>query len=137
MKNMLFLGMAGMLGIGLAGTAHAAQDGSMPMDMGAMGPGMAQAAPGGAMPMNMGGMGQAPASAISATGVVRQVKPEAGKVKISHEPIAALGWPAMTMDFRVKDKAILEGIGAGDKVTFQLGKDARGMVITGIQRTGQ
>src|SRR3569623_3951 len=139
MKNVFLLGLTGMLGIGMAGIALA-QDGAMPMDMGAMGPGMAQAAPGGAMPMNnMGGMGQAPASAsaISASGVVRQVKPEAGKLKISHEPIAARGWPAMTMDFRVADKAMLEGLSVGDKVAFQLGKDARGMMITGIQKAGQ
>lgn len=137
MKNKILLGMTVMLGIGMVGIAHAAQDGAMPMDMGAMGQnGMAQAAPGGSMPMNMAPMGQAPAaSAISATGVVRQVKPEADKVKISHDPIAALGWPAMTMNFRVKDKAVLEGISPDDKVTFQLEKDAKGLVITRIEKT--
>lgn len=136
MKNKLLLGMTVMLGIGMVGIAHATQDGAMPMDAGAMGhTGMAQAAPGGAMPMNMDSMDQAPASAISATGVVRQVKPEAGKVKISHEPIAALDWPAMTMNFRVKDKAVLEGIGPDDRITFQLEKDAKGLVITRIEKT--
>lgn len=118
MKNTMLLGMAGMLGIALAGAAHASQEGSMHMEPGTS-------------------MGQAPASAISVAGVVRQIKPEAGKIKIAHEPIAALHWPAMTMDFRVKDKAMLKEVSAGDKITFELGRDASGLVITRIEKTAK
>ncbi|MBI5752151.1 MAG: copper-binding protein, partial [Hydrogenophilales bacterium] len=77
------------------------------------------------------------AAAASAVGVVQQVKPEEGKVKISHEPIAALGWPAMTMTFRVKDKAVLEGIAAGDKVRFDLEKGATGLVIMRMEKAAK
>ena len=77
------------------------------------------------------------AAVASAVGVVQQVKPEEGKVKISHEPIAALGWPAMTMTFRVKDKAVLEGIAAGDKVRFDLEKGATGLVIMRMEKTAK
>lgn len=66
---------------------------------------------------------------VSATGVVKQIEPEQGKVKIAHDPIPALGWPAMTMFFRVKDKTVLEGIAAGDSVRFEMDKDAKGLVI--------
>lgn len=114
MKKMFWFGLAGVLGLGVAS------------------PG--QAAPDGAMPMQMSAGGQMQASVASATGVVRQVNPEAGKVKISHEPIAALGWPAMTMYFRVKDKAMLAGIAPDDKVDFQLEKDASGLVISRIEK---
>jgi Cu/Ag efflux protein CusF len=43
----------------------------------------------------------------------------------------------MTMNFRVRDKAVLEGIGPGDKVNFQLEKEATGMVVTRIEKTSQ
>lgn len=78
--------------------------------------------------------GDAAAAPVSATGVVQQVKLEEGRVEISHQEIPALGWPAMTMFFRVKDKALLGGIAAGDKVRFELEKDARGLAITRIEK---
>lgn len=76
-------------------------------------------------------------SPVSATGVVQQVKAEEGKVKINHEPITALGWPAMTMYFRVKDKAVLEGVVAGDKVRFEMERDAKGLAITRIEKAAK
>jgi len=109
MKNMLWLGLFGIIGMGMSGVGQAAPD--------------AAAADG--------------AQAASAVGVVQQVKPEEGKIKISHEPIPALGWPAMTMYFRVKDKAVLEGIAAGDKVRFDLEKGATGLVIMRMEKTAK
>jgi Cu(I)/Ag(I) efflux system protein CusF len=112
---MFWLGAVGILGVGAAG--------------------IGQAAPNyGTMPMQMPAAGEMKASTVFATGVVRQVKPEAGKVKISHDPIAALSWPAMTMNFRVKDKSVLDGLGPDDKINFQLEKDATGLVITRIEK---
>jgi len=78
--------------------------------------------------------GQATPAAVSGSGVVEQVKPDQGKVKINHEPIAALGWPSMTMYFRVRDKAALEGIAVGDKVRFDLENNAKGLAITRIEK---
>lgn len=91
-------------------------------------PAISQAEPEGAV---------APTAVVSATGVVQQVKPEQGKVKINHDPIPALGWPAMSMYFRVKDKTVLEGIGAGDKVRFDLEKDAQGLAITRMEKAAR
>lgn len=110
MKNMLWLGLFGIIGMGMSGVGQAAPDGD-------------------AAPLRV--------AAASAVGVVQQVKPEEGKVKISHEPIAALGWPAMTMYFRVKDKAVLEGITAGDRVRFDLEKGATGLVITRMEKAAK
>ncbi len=74
---------------------------------------------------------------VSATGVVQQVKPEQSKVKIDHDPIPSLGWPKMSMFFRVRDKAVLEGVSAGDKVRFEMEKDAKGLVITRIEKAAK
>jgi len=99
--------------------------------------GIAQAAPDGtAAPLRVAAADGAPAAA-AATGVVQQIRPEQGKVKISHEPIVALGWPSMTMTFRVKDKSVLEGIAVGDKVQFVLEKDAQGLVITRMEKAAK
>ena len=116
MKNMLWLGLFGIIGMGMSGVGQAAPDGA-------------------AVPLRVAAADGA--QAASAVGVVQQVKPEEGKVKISHEPIAALGWPAMTMYFRVKDKAVLEGIAAGDRVRFDLEKSATGLVITRMEKVAK
>ncbi|MEO8332540.1 MAG: copper-binding protein [Gallionella sp.] len=43
-------------------------------------------------------------------------------VKLAHEAIKSLGWPGMTMDFNVMNAKLLEGLKAGDLVTFELGQ---------------
>jgi len=43
----------------------------------------------------------------------------------------------MNMYFRVKDKAVLEGIGPGDKVRFEMEKDAKGLAITRIEKAAK
>ncbi len=91
----------------------------------------------GIVSMSAPGASVAQESPVSATGVVQQVKPEQDKVKIDHAPIAALGWPAMSMYFRVKDKAVLKDIGPGDKVRFVMEKDAKGLVITRIEKANK
>jgi len=45
-----------------------------------------------------------------------------GEVNISHQPIEALGWGAMTMDLQVSDNVDLSTVKAGDKVHFILKK---------------
>jgi Cu(I)/Ag(I) efflux system membrane fusion protein len=63
---------------------------------------------------------------ISATGKVNAIMPAERKVNITHDPIPALGWPGMTMDFRLADSVSLEGVEAGSEVVFQLRKAADG-----------
>ena len=72
-------------------------------------------------------------SAISGTGVVRSIDKANGKVQLTHEPIDALGWPAMTMFFRFKDSALADRITVGDKVDFFLEKSGSGYVIYGFE----
>jgi len=52
-------------------------------------------------------------------GEVVVVDKAAGKVKLKHEAIPELDWPAMTMFFSVADKSQLETLHIGDKVEFQ------------------
>lgn len=66
-----------------------------------------------------------------ATGTFNKNNPD-GSVSITHGPVKSLGWPGMTMDFQVKDKALLKSIKAGQKISFEIGKEASGYVITAI-----
>jgi Cu(I)/Ag(I) efflux system protein CusF len=63
----------------------------------------------------------------ASTGKVNRV--EAGKkvVNMTHGPIPALGWPAMTMDFGVAPAVDLSAVKVGDTVAFTVGKDAKGV----------
>lgn len=54
------------------------------------------------------------------TGTINSVDARAGKINLTHGPIASLGWPAMTMDFEVQDKALLIHLKPGQKVAFKL-----------------
>ena len=53
-------------------------------------------------------------------GKVIDVDAKSNHVTLNHEPIAELGWPAMTMGFKVKDSNQLRNLKAGDEVEFDL-----------------
>lgn len=61
-----------------------------------------------------------------AEGVVNGVDLQHGKINMTHGPVPSLGWPGMTMDFTVKDKAILKGIKPGQKVAFEVAQEGPG-----------
>ncbi len=65
-------------------------------------------------------------------GTVNSVDPAAGKVNLSHDPIQALKWPKMTMDFAIHDPATLKGIKPGMEVDFELMRIAGTYQITKI-----
>lgn len=73
-----------------------------------------------------------PAAALSA-GEVRKVDREAKKVTIKHGPIENLKMPPMTMVFRVKDRAMLDGLAPGTAVRFRAEEAEGGYVITTLQ----
>jgi Cu/Ag efflux protein CusF len=76
----------------------------------------------------------AAAADIQSKGVVKKVDTASGTINISHEAIAALQWPAMTMDFKVADRKLLANLKAGQSIVFALGKDpVTGYVITRIE----
>lgn len=72
------------------------------------------------------------------SGKVNKVDADAGKINVTHGPIESLGWPGMTMDIPVKNKADLAKIKPGQSVTFVLEKDTKGRyVITEIKPAGK
>ena len=71
-----------------------------------------------------------------ARGVVRAVDLAQGKVTLKHGPIERLEMPGMTMIFRVRDKAVLEGVGKGDEVDFDVEIDGTTFYVTGLRRQG-
>ena len=60
------------------------------------------------------------AAAVHSRGTVVAVTPEYSAITIQHEPIPEYGMDAMTMEFTVADASQLEGIVAGDRVSFEL-----------------
>lgn len=63
----------------------------------------------------------APAAAATdaySEGTVKKVDKAAGKLTISHGPLARLDMPPMTMVFRASDPAMLDKVKAGDKIRF-------------------
>ena len=78
--------------------------------------------------------GSAPQS-ITGIGRVQLVDKPNGKVKLTHEPIAAMGWPKMTLVFRLKERSLADQVKEGDRVGFTLEKSASGYVITGFQKS--
>lgn len=75
----------------------------------------------------------APAGPIAAVGTVTAVDVAAGTISLDHEPIAAIGWPAMSMQFRAENPAILQGVAVGDRVNFELKSGAETAVVTMVQ----
>ena len=66
-------------------------------------------------------------------GVVKSVDAAKSGVMLAHEPIASLGWPAMTMRFAVRDKALLEKMQPGKKIEFEMVQQGRDYVITSVK----
>ena len=64
---------------------------------------------------------------VGAVGVINTIDAAGRTVNVTHEPIPDLGWPTMTMDLGLSDKANLAGIEEGAAVTFTLKKGADGM----------
>ena len=60
------------------------------------------------------------------TGKVNKVDAAKHVVNLTHGPIAALGWPGMTMDFGVAPNVDLGAVKAGDSVAFTVVKSADG-----------
>ncbi len=73
-------------------------------------------------------------SKIAGTGILREVMAADNKINMSHDPIPAIGWQEMTMDFKVKPDVSLKDFKAEDKVEFDLEKGADGYVINAMRK---
>jgi Cu(I)/Ag(I) efflux system protein CusF len=75
---------------------------------------------------------KAAATKHKATGVVTRA-PANGKVTIKHDPVESLKWPAMTMGFVVKDKALAEKLKPGVKIEFEFVQQGKDYVVTSVK----
>ena len=80
------------------------------------------------MPMKMDS-----AQVFTGNGTVVSVDAAAKKIVLAHAPIAALGWPAMTMGFAVEDPSLLSGLQQGQKVRFDFRTQNNAAVIVDIE----
>lgn len=72
-------------------------------------------------------------TAHQADAVVKEFNAAQGKVTLAHGPVKSLGWPAMTMAFAVKDKALFDKFDVGSKVHVEFKKEADGYVVTSVK----
>ncbi len=64
---------------------------------------------------------------------VKRIDNIEGKVSLKHGPLKKLNMPGMTMDFKVKDSAMLNQIKKGDKVDFTVENIDGELVVTSIE----
>lgn len=70
--------------------------------------------------------------AIYGTGIVEAVDSDARRIRVSHGPIEALGWTAMTMEFDVLPGVNLDAINIGQSIHFSLGLSDVGDYVINI-----
>jgi len=65
--------------------------------------------------------------------IVKAVDAAQGKVTLAHEPVKSLNWPAMTMAFAVRDKALLDKLRVGKKVHVEFQQVNNDYVVTAVK----
>ena len=94
----------------------------------------AQASPEKSM-ADMPGMATASATKpAKGVGVITEIDAKRNTLTIKHEPIAALGWPAMTMGFHAKSPTMLKGLKVGQKIGFDANQGTGLPEITAIRK---
>lgn len=66
-------------------------------------------------------------------GTVKKVNAGAGWITIAHGPLVNLGMGPMTMTFDVRDKALLKGVKAADKVRFRAEQSGEALIVTQLK----
>ena len=66
------------------------------------------------------------------TGRIEAIRP--GSVTLSHQPVPAIGWPAMTMTFRVADPKLVLGFRKGEMVRFGFDQPPEGPTLRRMMR---
>ncbi len=90
-----------------------------------------------AMPIIAPGVGAQTAAGSAlpkAEAEVRRVEAATGRIQLRHGPIANLDMPPMTMVFRVRDPALLEGLKEGDRIWITAEKIDGAYTVMSIER---
>ncbi len=85
-----------------------------------------------ARPVGDGATMPVAAALVESTARIEQLA--GGKVTLSHPPIPAVQWPAMTMQFQLADPALAKGLKVGDQVRFGFEQKPSGPVVRRLQR---
>ena len=75
----------------------------------------------------------AQSDAVSATGTVKKVDAAKRTLNLSHGPIPAVNWPAMTMDFAVAPDVDLSALKPGQQVEFKMKGSGMTYTITEVK----
>lgn len=67
------------------------------------------------------------------TGVVAGIDAAGGTVTLKHDPIPALGWPSMTMDFKAPP-AVIAKLKVGQKIAFDVNEGYGVPEITALRK---
>jgi Cu(I)/Ag(I) efflux system membrane fusion protein len=70
-----------------------------------------------------------PATRYGAEGTVKSVDPSRRSLRVSHGPIDALGWRAMTMEFKVDDAVELDAVLPGQSIHFMIRRAGEGLFV--------
>ena len=63
------------------------------------------------------------------SGWIEEIKTTEGRMRVSHGPIDALGWPAMNMEFEVDQALDLASFEVGQDIQFQLRQASSGRFV--------
>jgi Cu(I)/Ag(I) efflux system membrane fusion protein len=78
----------------------------------------------------------APAPALNQTrGVIEALSGD--QITVSHEPVPAIGWPAMTMTFKLDPPTLARGFKVGDHIAFGFEQKPDGPVVRRLTGAGQ
>ena len=58
------------------------------------------------------------------------------QITFSHEAVPALGWPAMTMTFKLGSASLAKGVKVGDRVAFGFEQEPNGPVVRQLAPVG-
>ncbi|MDP1956671.1 MAG: efflux RND transporter periplasmic adaptor subunit, partial [Rhodocyclaceae bacterium] len=67
----------------------------------------------------LGGMKEKPSVSHQAVGTLDAIDAKAGTVMVTHEPVASLNWPKMTMEFVPANAALFAAVKPGSAISFE------------------
>ncbi len=80
------------------------------------------------------GHGKMAVSSVTTTGTLLQIDEATRELRIKHDPIPAIGWPVMTMQFEAATDVNLTGLSKGDAISFDFNPETDdGYVISAIR----
>lgn len=87
------------------------------------------------MDPNMPGMASTQATKpteVQGVGIVKAIDTDKGTITLQHQAIASIGWPAMTMTFKVAPPTLLQKVMVSEQVRFMLHPDGMRSVVTNL-----